>query len=65
MALDKHGKVQYLHEIFFMSRMQNEDDSSAPTVFGINNGYPERGWSRGIDILRSSRILFAEILLIF
>lgn len=35
MALDKHDKVQYLHDVFCTSRMENEDDGSAPTVLGI------------------------------
>lgn len=46
MALDKHDKVQYLHEMFCMLRIGKGDGGSAPTVLGVDIGYPERGLSR-------------------
>lgn len=42
MALDKHDKVRYLHEMTCMLRKENEDDGSAPTVLGIDIGYLSR-----------------------
>lgn len=46
MTLDKHDKVRYLHELARMLRMEIEHNGLAPTVVGIDIGYPERGLSR-------------------